>query len=419
MKDIKDLVKNSKHFCILPWIHFHSWPDKRVLPCCIADSTKPYSRIKPKQSILEMMNSPEYKEMRVKMLNDEPIDTCKRCYDLETLGTWTMRQSNNDRRGMEFAHLVEQTAEDGSIAEFKMAYMDIRFSNICNMKCRSCGPACSSQWAIEHKARHGEGSLKQYFDLDDTVANSNKTGSFFKQLEPYLADVQEVYFAGGEILITPEHYSCLDYWIKNGLTEQVELTYTTNFSVLKYKNKDLLGYWKQFPNLKIWASLDAKGGHAEMIRKGTDWEVIEQNLRDIKTNVPHAQFQITPTISIWNVHAFPRFFDYLIDNELISRDTSPRWNLATNPWFANIQILPDRDRKTLEKLYTKYCEKYKDNIDIFNGFKMIAFALASGSENKGGILEFIKYNDELDDWRKEKLTDVVPELKKVFQWAKS
>ena len=36
-------------------------------------------------------------------------------------------------------------------------------------------------------------------------------------------------FAGGEIVITPEHYECLDYWIENDLTEQVELTYTTNF----------------------------------------------------------------------------------------------------------------------------------------------------------------------------------------------
>ena len=87
-----------------------------------------------------------------------------------------------------------------------------------------------------------------------------------------------------------------------------------NFSSLKYKDKDLIGYWKKFPQLKIWASLDAMGDTAEVIRKGTDWERIVKNMRAIKEQVPHAQFQITPTISIWNVFHFPDFFDYMIDN---------------------------------------------------------------------------------------------------------
>jgi hypothetical protein len=35
---------------------------------------------------------------------------------------------------------------------------------------------------------------------------------------------------------------CLDFWIENGLTEQIELTYTTASVPLKYKDKDLIGY---------------------------------------------------------------------------------------------------------------------------------------------------------------------------------
>ena len=31
---IDSLVKHGKHFCVLPWVHFHSWPDGRVMPCC-------------------------------------------------------------------------------------------------------------------------------------------------------------------------------------------------------------------------------------------------------------------------------------------------------------------------------------------------------------------------------------------------
>jgi len=368
MKNVTELVENGKHFCILPWIHFHAWPDRRVLPCCVADSNKPVGEIKSNESILEMMNSEEYKKMRLNMLNDEPVEACQRCYDLEKLGTWTMRQSHNRRRGLDFVDTVEDTNDDGSLNEFKLKYMDIRFSNLCNMKCRSCGPSCSSQWAI---------------------------------------------------IITPEHYECLDYWIENGINETIELSYTTNFSSLKFKDKDLIDYWKKFPNLIIWASLDGMGPHSELIRKGTDWDRIEKNLRELKELVPHAQFQITPTISIWNVFQFPKFFDYLIDNELIDKNTVPRFNLATSPWYSNIMILPEFSKEKLGRLYREYIHKYSYNPEISNGFKMISQNLKSGDPNKGGIQEFIKFNDELDAARNESILDVIPELKEVYRWAKN
>ena len=43
---IDSLVKHGKHFCVLPWVHFHSWPDGRVMPCCVADSNMPVAEIK-------------------------------------------------------------------------------------------------------------------------------------------------------------------------------------------------------------------------------------------------------------------------------------------------------------------------------------------------------------------------------------
>jgi hypothetical protein len=417
---VENLVKHGKHFCVLPWVHFHSWPDGRVMPCCIADSNKPVADINNNESIIQMMNSEDYKKMRTSMLNDEPVEACKRCYDLELMGTWTMRQSHNKRRGLEYVKdISETTKDDGEITEFKMKYMDLRFSSICNMKCRSCGPGCSSLWAQEFVDRMGVDEYEKYFGTKKIVINASEEMNFMNKLKPYLKDVLEVYFAGGEIIITPEHYECLDYWIENGLNEQIELTYTTNFSSLKFKDKDLIGYWKQFPKLKIWASLDADGDVAEVIRKGTDWERIVKNIRTLKEQVPHAEFQITPTISIWNVFDFPDFFDYMLDEGFIDTKSSPRFNLATNPWYANIMILPKHDKRRLTELYRIYQDRYKDNPDIHNGFKMIIYNLNVGEENKGGILEFKKFNDELNEFRKEKIEDVIPELREVYEWAES
>lgn len=424
---LTDLIKNGKHFCILPWIHFHSWPDGRVMPCCVADSSNPVSKITPNESIIQMLNSKEYREMRMAMIEDKPVATCQRCYDLEKLGTFTLRQAQNDRRGIQFTDLVEKTNIDGSIGEFKMAYMDVRFSNLCNMKCRSCGPSCSSQWANEFIEFKGKDVLTHYFNIDKMVVNVNEDGSFMKKLNPYLKNVEEVYFAGGEIVITPEHYECLDYWIEHGINEHIELSYTTNLSVLKYKDKDLINYWKQFPKLQIWASLDAYGDVAEVIRCGTDWVRIVKNIKELKELVPHANIQITPTISIWNVFSFPKFLDHMIAEGLISKDARPRFNIATNPWYANIMILPEKTSSELIKLYDEYIEKYMDNPFIVDGLSVIQQTLKSGNpmfsgvdkSNKGGIQEFIKFNNELDERRNEKLIEIIPELKEVYEWANS
>jgi hypothetical protein len=425
MADIKTLIKDSKNFCVLPWIHFHSWPNGNVMPCCVADSEKPVGKIKSDESIIQMMNSEGFKQLRLNMLNDKPSDECKRCYDLEILGTWTMRQSHNKRRGFEYIDMINATNEDGSIDKFEMRYMDIRFSNLCNMKCRSCGPGCSSQWAEEYvKKKWGMEQLEKFFGMKTIVVNSNEDQVFMTKLKPYLKDVTEVYFAGGEVIITPEHYECLNYWIDNKLTDQVELTYTTNFSVLKYKDKDLIKLWKKFPNIKIWASLDASDDIAEVIRKGTNWKNIIKNVSKLKKEVPHAEFQITPTISIWNIFSFADFFDNMVEEGILDLNNTrwhsgTRFNLLSYPWYANIMILPDHVKDKLIDRYRKSAFKYSHNEHVKNGFKMIIYSLKHGEPNKGGVLEFMKSNDEMDEHRKEKLLDVIPELKEVYEWAKS
>ena len=50
---------------------------------------------------------------------------------------------------------------------------------------------------------------------------------------------------------------------------------------------------------------------------------------------------------------------------------------------------------------------------------MIIYNLTQGEENKGGILEFINFNEELDKFRHEKLEEIIPDLQEVFDWARS
>ena len=82
-------------------------------------------------------------------------------------------------------------------------------------------------------------------------------------------------------------------------------------------------------------------------------------------------------------------------------------------------ILPEFVKQRLTKKYLAYAKKYSGNKEVANGFYMIKHSLNSGEENKGGIKEFMQFNDSLDQIRNEKLLNIVPELEEVYQWAKS
>ena len=113
-------IKNSQHFCILPWIHAHILPDSTVLPCCVSDFKQPYGKIKNKP-LKTIWNDSSFKEMRQKMLSDQPVSSCHNCYELEAGQIESMRQRMN-RDFIHHAPLLEQTSSDGEFSNIDMKY---------------------------------------------------------------------------------------------------------------------------------------------------------------------------------------------------------------------------------------------------------------------------------------------------------
>jgi hypothetical protein len=412
-----DDAMDTKHFCMLPWIHFHAWPDKRVMPCCVADSNLPVGTTDG-ETILDIMNSDRYKEIRLALLKDEPLKECQRCYDLENYGIWSLRQSNNRERFD--IDMVDATNADGSIDSFKLKYLDIRFSNLCNMKCRSCGPACSSRWAEEFVKLHSKVELENNFNMKKIVISNNENDVLLNKLEPHLLDVEEVYFAGGESLITDEHYDILDYWLANNHTD-VRLTYTTNFLTLNFKKKSAIEYWKKFNDVQIWASLDASGKLIEIMRHGADWGAILNNINDMKKIVPHVKFGITPTISIYNIHDFPKFHRWMLDNDIVQID-GLRLNILTYPWYMAVDILP---REISSKLEDQWWEHYfylkklypdPEMEDHLGQIRTVCTALENSTGNLEGVKKFFEMNDMLDECRDEWLISTVPQIRELYSW---
>jgi len=411
--DKKALLEDSEVFCILPWIHMHVWPNGNAMPCCIADSFDPFGNVN-EFSMNEIWNNERYKELRLAMLNNKKAKSCKRCYYLEdNTSTWTLRKSHNLSYGDKYFHLVEQTQEDGSILEENMGmrYMDIRFSNICNMKCRSCGPELSSQWATEYTELYGKHELANVLKNDGTpVVNVAKNVQFWNDIEKYLPLVEEVYWAGGEPLITNEHYKILDYWIKNN--QQVRLRYNTNFSNLDYKKKSAIEYWKFFEDVHVSASLDTYGKRAEYMRHGTNWDTIESNRMRMIEEVPNVKFELTPTISLYNVWSWPDLHMDWVDRGLLGLEDC-RLNILTYPLMMRYDNAPENFKIQVRNKYIDYKEwliKNNASLSFLSKVQEVIQILNTGDINEERLRHFLSLTQNLDNVRQENVWEVFNEL---------
>ena len=146
--DQKHKLTESKTFCMLPWVHMHAFPDGRAYPCCLSEYWYPVGSLR-KNTMEEVWNQAPYKTMRRNMIEGKECKECTKCYENERNGAFSMRNDSNRNYG-HLINEVDATYEDGFNPEFKLRYWDVRFSNLCNMRCRSCGPVFSSQWYNDH-----------------------------------------------------------------------------------------------------------------------------------------------------------------------------------------------------------------------------------------------------------------------------
>jgi radical SAM protein with 4Fe4S-binding SPASM domain len=393
--------------CMMPWIHAHIWPSGDVYPCCMSDSKEIFGNTN-MNTIEEIVNNDKFKKIRLEMIGGTKPSACSRCYELEeTADSWTLRKNSLRQYYDRHGESIKNTNSDGSINDFKMVYMDIRFSNLCNMKCRSCGPSLSSSWYEDSKLLGGATGHPKFLDVS---SNPN----FMADLKQYLDDVEEVYFAGGEALITPHHYDVLDYWLSIDKTD-VKLRYTTNFSALKYKQRHIFDYWSKFSDIRVAASLDAMWERGEYVRSGTNWNTIIKNRKLMIERFPEMYFEITPTVSVFNVKHLFDFHRTWVEQDLLNIDNI-RVNLLTWPREYSITIFDDQEKQKITKIYQDYIAwliKNGARVDTVKSISGIVDYMMSNDHSDHKSV-FKNKNSKVDSVRTESFTGVFPELKEWY-----
>jgi hypothetical protein len=159
------------------------------------------------------------------------------------------------------------------------------------------------------------------------------------------------------------------------------------------------------------------GARAEVIRSGTDWAQVEQNIRDLKAQCPHIDFMISPTLSMMNIWNFTRFHRYMVESGFVAAQDF-NLNILQGPQDYRIDMLP-ADLKQQFKLDFEQHIAWLEPLDgiqrAVGGFKgAIEFMMAT--DNSHLLPDFWRTINDLDWSRNESLLAVVPELEAIIKY---
>lgn len=339
-------MQPPKPYCLMPWLHLHIGNNGTAKACCVANI--PFGNIN-NQSLEEIWNGKEINQLREKFLQNQSDKRCANCINREAGGAISYRQEVHEKfKGFDITKENQLPV-----------YFDIRFSNVCNFRCRTCWHGASSKWFNDAKKlgrNVGEKAILQnIIDFNDFIKKSGNA----------LLKAEEFYFAGGEPLVTEEHYLLLQWLIDNKATN-CRLRYNTNFSKLHFRDYDLLDLWSNFEEVEILASIDGVGDLGEYIRTEMKWTDILKNREKIRSS-PHIQFKIAPTVSVFNVAHLPILYQESIRLNLIEPD-GIYLNILERPQYFNIQILPKTEKEQIELAYQKFFEENQLPKNIVNSF---------------------------------------------------
>jgi len=424
----------NSSICPIPWVHTAVQQNGDYRICCQAVHP-PFGKIKGatinNTEINDVRNSVEFKQLRVDMLNDIKNPTCNLCYEEESHGLHSKR--NHMLRAYSDVK-YEETLTDGTIdtSKFPVRYLDLRFGNLCNLRCRYCGPTDSSLWYEEYALLSGQQpavmnfyNSKTYqisktnnkYEVDSDDFSWYENPKFWNKIEKVIPYVDRYYFTGGEPTVNKTHFKLLEKIIEMGYSKQVMLEYNSNMFAVPDKLYDL---WENFKEVGIGCSLDGTGELAFYLRNPSTWDVVQKNVDKLGYNTSkHIHGSISTTVNVYNILDFLNMSKWLLDKGYPRLRRIPSYHMLVGPNEMCVQVLPYETKQYIKQQYEQFyieienCmgKDWADGVrQSYSGILTFMFA-----EDKTALLPKL-YNSTktIDALRNQKLRDVLPWLADIL-----
>lgn len=354
--------------------------------------------------IEEVWNSEFMKQTRLKLLNNCVPDSCQKCFTEESKGikskryweteVWSQRLNIDDR--------IKMMNSDGTMP-VDIPYFDLRLGNLCNLKCIMCSPHDSSAWIKDWKLQspmYSNHLLKedQHWDRKMDYTWYQK-GSFIESMKHQVKNIKELYFAGGEPLLIPEHYNILQWLVDGGYSKDVILRYNSNGTEI---SQELLCLWEKFKLVKFNLSIDAYGDKNDYIRYPSEWNSIVKNLHKLDNTGNNITVNLACAVQAMNILYLDELVDWKMSQNFKKVNTKEYGagliglHLVYLPSYMNIRVLPNELKAQASKQIHTIIEKYSSPEFDYDPY---------GKQRWLGLIEYMK-----EDWSYK-----VPALKEYLE----
>lgn len=272
-------------------------------------------------------NTQHKKIQRANMLAGERPDECSYCWRAEDAGHLSDRHY---RSGELWAaqHFDEIISNDPTQWNVNPSYVEVNFSNVCNLRCSYCSPQFSSTWAQEVN-KHGAYPTStnhndpNYFVQDRGVIAYRETNpyvdAFWRWWPNLYPQLKHFRMTGGEPLLDKNTYRVFDYVLANPKTD-LHLNTTSNFSQESVVFDKYLNYVKRLctgetiEHFMQYVSLDTWGKQAEYIRHGLDFDLVIRNVERYLTEIPNRN-SLTFIITVSNlaIPGIKKLLEYILE----------------------------------------------------------------------------------------------------------
>jgi MoaA/NifB/PqqE/SkfB family radical SAM enzyme len=359
--------------CQMFWSHLEINNQGNIKPCCIQTDT--IGNITNSQ-LGDVFYNDKMLTLRNDTLNGVQVSGCDACWRAEDAGHFSNRQRHLNLYAKEFyAEWIDNP---------RIRSLDIKPGNVCNFKCRICGPTASSLYANELL------SHEVAPDKVIQIKNNLLTGKwaddnlFLLQLESVLPQLTNLDLYGGEPFLLKQLPIILQKAIELDVAKNIRLHFNSNGSIFP---KKLIPLFDQFKEIDIALSIDNIGKQFELERGGM-WGDIEKNILNFISLQKHnICVYLYPTINIQNVLYLEELLDWA--NQIGIELT---YSLLQTPQYLSIDNMTPQAKQLV--------------IDRLNSSKhSISQTIVSQIQNSKGSngTEFVQHMREYDRKRSENL----------------
>lgn len=349
----------------------------------------PLHRITPEdvaRDVSGIHNTEHKKQQRRMMLAGERPRECQYCWNMEDLGQLSDRhyRSGEPWAALDFDRIANSTGDE----DWVPSYVEVNFSNACNLRCSYCSPQFSTNWQQEAE-QHGAyptskpHNAPEHFEGERRPIPNREHNPYleaFWQWWPRLyPELQHFRMTGGEPLMDRNTFRVFDYVLENP-NPGLHLNVTSNFSVDERLWQKYKGYVQRLcendnvEHFMQYVSLDSWGAQAQYIRDGLNFELLWDRVHQYLSEIPYRNsLTFIITMNNLSVTGLKTLLENILDLRMRYSHSYQRvWfdtPVLRQPNWQSLQILPEsyqyRMRTTLE--WMRYFQETPER--RFQGFK--------------------------------------------------